>query len=161
MTSRRVLDSKAWDQIVGVVGIVCGVLVLVLGRRHAFGAWTNPGPGMMPVLTGVFIAGLSATLWATSFRRSRHTDIVGASPWSAARWRPVISTLAALLAYAALLDSLGFVVATFLLLIVLLRALEPPTWTTTVLSAALVTGASYGIFVKLLQVQLPRASWGF
>lgn len=154
------LGSREWDQVAAAIGVAGGMLVIALGRRLDFGAWNNPGPGMMPVLLGVFLAGLSAALWIMAARRER-SAAAAAGPWSAARVWPVISTLAVLLAYAALLDTLGYVVATFLVLIVLLRVLEPPRWSTTVLSAAVVTAASYGVFVRLLQVQLPRAAWGF
>ena len=150
--------ARAWDQVAAAAGVTGGVLVIVLGRRLDFGAWNNPGPGMMPVLLGLFLAGLSAALWIMTARREPSAD---PQPWVAARLWPVLSTLAVLLVYAALLDTLGYVVATFLVLIVLLRVLEPPRWSTTVLGAAVVTAASYGVFVRLLQVQLPRAAWGF
>ncbi|MFH0793993.1 MAG: tripartite tricarboxylate transporter TctB family protein [bacterium] len=155
------LGSREWDQIAGAAGVVGGGLVIVLGRRLDFGAWTNPGPGMMPVLLGVFVVGLSAALWIGSIRRTEAAAIAGASPWSSVRWRPVVLTLAVLLAYSVLLDTLGYVIDTFLLLIVLRRVIEPPRWITTVFTAVLVTTVSYGLFVKLLQVQLPRAAWGF
>jgi len=155
------LGSREWDQIAAAAGAAGGVLVIALGRRLDFGAWNNPGPGMMPVLLGVFLAGLSAALWLMARRGAGSGAVPGASPWSAARWRPVVSTLAVLLAYAALLDTLGYVIATFLVLLVLLRVLEPPRWSTTVVSAAAITAVSYGLFVRLLQVQLPRGAWGF
>lgn len=155
------LGSREWDQIAAATGVAGGALVIALGRRLDFGAWNNPGPGMMPVLLGVFLAGLSAALWIMSRRRAGGAAVPGESPWAGAHWRPVVSTLAVLLAYAVLLDTLGYVIATFLVLIVLLRALEPPRWSTTVLTAAVVTAASYGLFVTLLHVQLPRGAWGF
>lgn len=150
-----------WDEIAGAAGVAGGALVIALAWRLDLGAWNNPGPGMMPVLLGVFLAGLSATLWIVSRRRAQPAVASGPGPWSGARWRAVLSTLVVLLIYAAVLDTLGYVVATFLLLIVLLRVLEPPRWAVTVLTAAVVTAASHVLFVRLLDVQLPRAVWGF
>jgi putative tricarboxylic transport membrane protein len=161
MNRRGTLDARAWDQIAGAAGVTLGALLGVLGWRLGFGAWNNPGPGMMAVLTGLFIALLSATLWIVTLRRTGHPDGMGASPWASAHWGPVLATLGALLAYAALLDTLGYVVATFLLLVVLLRVLEPPAWSSTVIAALLIAVASHALFARLLQVQLPRASWGF
>jgi hypothetical protein len=70
--------------------------------------------------------------------------------------------VASLFVYVALLEWLGFAAATFLLMLVLFRMMEPYRWTTVLFFSLLTMGSAYLFFVVLLDSRLPRGSlWGF
>jgi hypothetical protein len=64
--------------------------------------------------------------------------------------------LAALVAYTFLLDSLGYPLCTFLLVLFMLLATEPQPWTVALGMAAITAVGSYVIFAIWLSVPLPR-----
>jgi hypothetical protein len=69
--------------------------------------------------------------------------------------------VAALFIYVALLERLGFMLDTFLLMLVLFRLLEPYRWTTVLLFSLFTMGAAYFFFVILLDSRLPVGVLGF
>jgi len=69
--------------------------------------------------------------------------------------------LAALFIYVLLLNLLGFVLATFLLLLVLFRVIEPYGWKMVLISSLLTITGTYFFFVVLLESRLPRGLLGF
>jgi hypothetical protein len=76
-------------------------------------------------------------------------------------WKRIAAVLLALLIYAATMDSLGFLLGTFLLLIFLFRLAEPQRWAVALGASAFISLAAYGLFEKWLRTQLPRGIWGF
>jgi len=73
---------------------------------------------------------------------------------SRARWSPVVLAVALVL-YAALLPRLGFVVASFALVVVASRLMGAPGWWRPALLALSVTGVGYLLFARWLGVPLP------
>jgi hypothetical protein len=70
--------------------------------------------------------------------------------------------LLALFLYVALLNTLGFLLCTLLLLIFLFRAVEPYPWHTVLLASVLSLASVYAVFVLLMDVRLPSGilvSW--
>ena len=151
---------KRWDQRASVIGVVLGILVVAAALRMELGAWNSPGPGFLPAGAGILLVILSVAYglnarWTTDPERARQP-----SPWIIEHRRRVVSVLVALLLYALLLDTLGYLIATFLLMVVLLRVLEPAGWPMTLLAATLIAGATYVVFGKWLMVQFPRGILG-
>lgn len=73
----------------------------------------------------------------------------------------MVFMLAALFIYVLLLNLLGFVLATFLLLLVLFRVIEPYGWKMVLISSLLTITGTYFFFVVLLESRLPRGLLGF
>ena len=104
-----------------------------------------PGPGLLPTAMGVFIIGLASV----SFLRPEVARIK--LPY----FQRIALILAALIGYALLLEPLGYVVSTALLLaFLLLTFAERRHWWQPV-SAIAVSFATYYIFRILLSVPLP------
>ena len=72
---------------------------------------------------------------------------------------PII--LAVLFGYSLFLDTLGFLVSTFILLLMLFRFVGPQKWVVAVGGSALASIASYVVFELWLKTQLPRGILGF
>jgi len=69
--------------------------------------------------------------------------------------------LAVLLAYTAFLEVLGFLLATFLLLLFLFRGIEPQRWVVSIGGSALTSFITYALFELWLKTQLPKGFIGF
>ncbi|MDP3910912.1 MAG: tripartite tricarboxylate transporter TctB family protein [Gemmatimonadales bacterium] len=151
---------KRWDERVSVIGVVLGVLVVVAALRMPLGAWSSPGPAFLPVGAGVLLVVLCLAYGINAWRNTEPEYSRKPSPWVIEHWRRAVSVMFALLVYALLLDTLGYLVATFLLMVVLLRVLEPPGWPMTFLAATLITAVTYIVFGKWLMVQFPRGIFG-
>ena len=75
-------------------------------------------------------------------------------------WLRIGATLATLIGFAVVIERLGFLLSTFLLMVLLLRAIEPQNWLR-VFTIALATSAiAYFIFAWLLNIPLPAGILG-
>ena len=119
--------------------------------RLELGTFKEPGSGFLPLCAGLALGLLSLVL----IMRGWKVREVG-KPYS---WR-VILALASLFAYSLVLDSLGFIVASFLLVGILLRIGKQRPWWVLVGVSALTAFLSYLIFGVFLSVYFPRGFLG-
>jgi hypothetical protein len=61
--------------------------------------------------------------------------------------------------YYLFLEVLGYILTTFILMVLLLKAVESTRWRTVLLEAFVATFASYALFQLWLKVQLPKGIW--
>jgi hypothetical protein len=85
----------------------------------------------------------------------------GAGVWTGVRFGKLGLLLAVLLLYAVFLDTLGFLVGTLMLMLCLFRMASPYRWRIVLLASVLATGATYLLFVVLLETQLPAGILDF
>jgi len=142
---------------VPLVLLVTASLYLVLALRLPFGAAARPGAGFYPVFVAVFaiIVALAATV--NAFRSAPAAGPNSVELDAAARRRVVIS-VAALAAFCLALPWIGYPVAAFAFVAVVLRYLGAR-WATALLWGVLSAAGSYGLFAMLLDVPLPRGPW--
>jgi putative tricarboxylic transport membrane protein len=141
-----------------------GALVLILGTAVFLYARTFPpmpgqpvGPSLFPSLVGAGLAALGVALLVTAGRQPR-APIVERVEWirrprMAANFALVIGTL---LAYAAVVNSLGFIVTAVLFLSVLMLGFGVQRRWILPLAVMIALGVHFG-FYTLLRVPLP---WG-
>ena len=72
----------------------------------------------------------------------------------------LVIVLFVLFMYSLSLVYLGFLITTFLFMILLLKFLEPQRWTTTLMIAFLTSISAYLLFEIFLKVQLPKGVFG-
>jgi putative tricarboxylic transport membrane protein len=148
------------DRISSLILLVFSFLVCVESYRLpvGIGSWHDPGPGFFPFWAGVIMGVLSFLAYLKALR-TKGEDI---GPWySQEKWKKVLWILVILMAYAFVLERVGFVVSTFLLLFVLFRVVETQRWGLAIGGSLAVTILSYGIFDRWLRLQLPKGFWGF
>ena len=75
-------------------------------------------------------------------------------------WIRIGATLATVLGFALVLERLGFLLATFFLMVLLLRAIEAPRWSKVFIVSLVTSLLSYGLFAWLLGVPLPAGILG-
>jgi putative tricarboxylic transport membrane protein len=135
-----------------------GMLAAAEAWRLHVGGLHRPGPGFLPFYAAVLLALLSLVSLVQDLKSVSGS---AAEIWGGVRWGRWSIMVVALFAYVAVLERLGFVTATFLLMLVLYRLLEPYRWTTVLLFSLLTIGSAYFFFVYLLDSRLPIGFLGF
>lgn len=131
----------------GLLLAAMGIAFVVLAQRYRIGTPARMGPGFFPTILGGVLAALGLSLAIPAFIRS-------GDPLPRFGVRPLLTILAAIIIFALLLQSLGFVLAALILVLISgfadpeLRPLE------TLGLALLLTVFSVGIFVALLGLPL-------
>lgn len=141
------------------VWFLLGVAIAVGGSRLQFGTWETPGPGFVPTLAGVALAGLAGAVLFTEWRAARaHPKARATALDRETVWR-LVGTVVALFAYALLLMPLGFMLTTLLVLGFLFRCIAGLGWVVSLGSTAAATALSYLLFSVWLKVPFPPGPW--
>jgi len=135
----------------GIFFFALAVLALWESVRAGLGALREPGSGFLSFCAGSVLLILSAVLLCRGWK---HSDSLPAHS------RRVILAILALLAYSLALEFVGFLLATFLLVAVLLEIGEPRRWWAQAGMSALITLLVYLVFGVLLHVHFPQGFWG-
>ena len=137
--------------------VVLGMLVCYGATRLGLGTVTEPGSGFIFFWSGVILVLLSLVALAESLRG----DNDATAEISAINWRKVALVILALVLYAFLLERLGFVLTTFLLLSFLLAFIEDTYWGRSLGVAGAAALGSFAIFELWLKIRLPHGIFGF
>ena len=128
-------------------------------RKLPVGEWHDPGSGFWPLGAALLLGGLSIANFVQS---SLDKSVEDRAPWyPRQRWRTIVLIMASLVAYVFLVEWMGFLLSTFLLMAYLLRSVEPRRWAVVIGGSALVSAAAYLIFDIWLKTQLPKGILGF
>lgn len=150
---------KKYDQISSLIWLSFAACICTESLRLPLGSWRDPGAGFLPLGAGLFL-GLLSIIHYFQARICREGDI--RKSWiSRERWKSLVIILAVLFGYALLLDVLGFLISTFLLLLVLFSLAKPKKWAVAAGGSALASILSYIVFEIWLKTQLPRGILGF
>jgi putative tricarboxylic transport membrane protein len=150
---------KRYDKISSLFWLLFALSICIQSIRLPLGSWDDPGPGFLPLGSGIILGLLSGVAYLQACR-SKSESLP--ESWSVMkRWKNLILVLASLFCYAISLEILGFLLGTFLLLIVLSRGVEPQKWVISILGSAAVSLISYVVFELWLKTQLPKGILGF
>ena len=142
--------KRNWSDIIGsLILILIGASVVVGSIRLHIGTPTTPQPGFFPFLGGAILIGLSLILLAYGWLgHGKRIEAFGEIR------RPAILVVA-MAGYVGVLDRLGYVPATFLISLVILRVLGVKSWKVLGLASVLLAGGTYLLFARLLGIELP------
>jgi putative tricarboxylic transport membrane protein len=138
------------------ISLVCGGSLAVLGLVALVEAlrlrdgWT--GARLMPAVVGMTLVLLGMAHARVPFAAEVWPDAAGG--------RRVVVLLVLLILYVALLPPLGFLLATALFVLPLVRGLGPTSWPVAALAAAGIAGASHVVFKHWLGMPLPAGLIG-
>jgi putative tricarboxylic transport membrane protein len=130
---------------------VLAIAYLAGGRRYPLDTLVTPGPGVFPLAVGVALLAVAAWMF---FGRGRDAAPLAAEEGSTRRRTPLLLS-AVLVLYAALLPAVGFVPASFALVVVTARLMGLPGWWRPLALGAGVMAATRLVFVTWLGVPLP------
>ncbi len=121
------------------------------GFRLKVGSLSAPEPGFFPFVAGAAIAALSLLHFLA---KNSHEDINTGS----GGWMKAVALACALCAYTLTLEWLGFIIATLLLAIVVMRVSHRQPWLRIIIVSTAASLAAYYLFHVLLRVDLPAGA---
>lgn len=145
------------DQVSSIFWMVFSVIIIYASYKLGLGSLAHPRPGLLPFLSGVVLFAVSIIVFLRGGISTSHEKAKGIRQlWEGMNWSKTIIVTIALVLYTLLFSHLGFLLSTILLLIFLLRAIEPVRWFVAIGGSMIVSFVSFAIFVLWLQVQLPK-----
>lgn len=134
----------------GALFIVVGVGAIALSLEYKLGTPARMGSGFFPLCLGIILTGLGIILAVQSCAAgSIETSL---ERWE---WKPLLTILASVAVFAALLTQFGLLIAIAALVIVASFAAKGFRWTTVAGTAAGLAVLCYVIFVTTLELQIP------
>jgi hypothetical protein len=150
---------KIKDQISGVFWLFVALVTIQQAWQLKIGSFRSPGPGYIPLIVGLGLAIISATIFFRATLSSPERDKFSWGMGGGAG-KKLGLVLAGLFLYAFLFPFLGFVVSTFFLLLFLLKGVEPQRWATAFIWSGGITIFAYLLFVVILRSEFPRGVFG-
>lgn len=145
------------DTVTALLALALAIYIAFEGKAMGLGHASDPGSGYIQFWTGLIMAGLAITQLVHSLLPSADKYSLG-SVFADIRWGKVLYVTALLVIYTALLEYLGFILATFILLVVLFKTVEPQGWVISIVGSAITTLVAWGVFVYWLGTQMPAGS---
>lgn len=152
---------KKAEMITGVVLLVLSGLVIWGAQQMPPPSSFGPGAGFLPFWLGVLLAVLATILFVTAWRRPTTAKEQEAVFPGKQALLSIVAVLFGVAVYISLIETLGYVVDTFLLIIFLMKAVEREKWPLTLTIAAATTGTLFFVFQFLLKITLPSNMFGF
>jgi putative tricarboxylic transport membrane protein len=151
------MTRKEW--VIYAAMFVIGVVFLIESLRLGLGSVRRPGPGLLPLYTGVALSLVASFSLIRCFLAAKgekdKEKFFGQSIGN------VVIILIGLVVYVFLLPWLGYLISTFMLLMFLFRAGGFRKWTLILLSAFVTTSATYLVFSSWLNLRFPKGVLGF
>lgn len=152
-------NAKGWvakqnaDLWTGLFLIIFSGAVISEAIQLEIGTPQSPGSGFM-IFGATGVLGLLALRQFIKSLRFQGREVKQTS--KAIRWKRVVSVILANIVYIFLLQPVGYLLCTFLLLCFLFHVHEKGRWVSDVGGAALTSLLSYLVFSRMLQLHLPR-----
>ena len=143
--------------VAAVLLALAGYIFLAAGTLP-FGTMRVPQTAFFPRTLAVLLGIMSLILLARAL--AGREALGGGEKIETQGWIRIAVTLMTLAGFALVLERLGFLLTTFLLMISLLRAIETQKWRKVVVVALATALISYAIFSLLLGVPLPAGLLG-
>jgi putative tricarboxylic transport membrane protein len=129
-----------------------GLFAVIQARGLRFGSVVAPGPGFFPLCLAAALCLTSLALLVNAWREAPEGAVASGA---GGRRFAMIGALVALLVYALVLERLGFLLATFGLLVFFFKALQRQSWLVAVGGAVATALVSHLVFKIWLGVNLP------
>ena len=149
--------ADQWSGLVLLVisGLICwGALSLSYGHIH------NPGPGFYPLWLGIILGAMAMGLILKTTWQREGAKALRAILSEKVRWKKVLLVILALILYGYLMNFLGYLIVTFLLMAFLLRFIEPHPWKSVIGWTLIGSVGSYLVFEVWMKLRLPKGFLG-
>jgi putative tricarboxylic transport membrane protein len=150
------------DEASGLFWLVIGGAAMYGAVRLGLGTSGEPGPGFLPFLAGLVVSLLSGVVMLqATLKKGRAGSSSVASLWKGVRLRKLFALGFLLLAYVLVLERLGFVLTSFIILFVIFRFIEGLSWAKTIVFTLVASVGTYALLDRLLNATLPQGFLGF
>jgi len=146
-----------FDRIASVVFLALGILVVVESQKISESAYGSQiGPSTFPLGLGIILIILSILLFIETIKHKTTYKILNEEKENnSLNYKRFFTIFIAALGYVFLLDKLGYLITTFLFLLIGFQTLEKGKWIPSIIIAAAFSGVIYYGFVNVLGGSLP------
>lgn len=143
---------KDIDRLSGLLFLIFSLYIAYEASKLPLGGFHHPEAGFFPFGLGLALLLLSGILLSQAFKRGRLKEWFKFGEGK----RRLLLAVAAMVVYVIVLNRLGYMVSTFLIMVFLLKGLEKQKWRTTLLISVPCVVISYITFSWWLGVPLPK-----
>ncbi len=148
---------KRDEAIVGVVIFLFGGVTALLSLRMPIGTFRTSGTGMFPLFLGILLMILSGAFILKIFFQGKEGQVKKeASIESSESPIQLILFLGTMALATLFFNQLGYPLTSFLLMVALLRILGIKRWGLNILISVVTAVGSYFLFVKWLDIPMPK-----
>ena len=137
--------------------LIVSVIVFIGSIQLGLGTTRQPGPGFITFGASGLLGILSLIGTARTFVKKKESE---ETLFKGTLWRRVVLSGFAILAFALIMPTLGYLITTFLLMLFLYFMIHEQKWYWVVTSSLLCSLGSYYLFSKLLNCQFPDGLFG-
>jgi putative tricarboxylic transport membrane protein len=145
----KIDNTELWA---GLFGLALSIFVVWSGYALKLGTINDPGSGYVMFYAGLLMVLFSLIILYGAVKDGGPTFL---SLWRDVLWTKPLLVIALLVVFTLVFETLGFLVSTILLLVALLRAIDPVPWTRAIPIAVLVPLTFWYVLDKVLLIQLP------
>ncbi len=149
---------KSVGKVEGFSWLGIGITMCGLAWRVNLGSFQEPGPGFVAFVSGLFIFSIGVILLVSEglskMSLGNRSDLSQA--FQNISWPRLAYTMALLTVYGLLLNILGYIITTFLVMWGLFHDWEKNRWASSLLASLTTVGVTYLVFEVWLHCQFPR-----
>jgi putative tricarboxylic transport membrane protein len=149
---------KKNDRFTSLFWTALGFYIAYEGYRLQLGTFQEPKSGFLVFWAGMILSGLSLALFVQTFWIKK--DEARKVLWKGVRWSKVVKLIVSILLYILIFKWAGFLLSTFVLLLFLLKGLEPQKWSVALVVSLVTVVLVYVLFGVLLESQFPEGILG-
>jgi hypothetical protein len=135
------------DLLAGLLFIAAGIAAIAIAANYTLGTAARMGPGYFPRMLGMLLIVLGAILAARSLRLT-------GPPLPGWKWRPVLVTLGSVVMFGLIVNRVGLVISTILLIVMASAASHEFRPREAVISGIALAALAVGVFVIGLKLQI-------
>ncbi len=136
--------------------MIAGAGIGFLAWKFRVGSFQEPGPGFVAFFSGLFLLGIGLVMFFSgAFSKISDRPDFG-QVFQNISWSRLAYTMALLLGYALFLNTLGYILTTFLAMWGLFLDWKKSSLVSSCLSSLLTTAVTYLVFEVWLHCQFPR-----
>jgi hypothetical protein len=139
--------------------LLLSVYASIEALRLGLGAGNRPGPGFFPFGAAAAIGVIALSRLFKARPQQPSTNPTGDS--TTGESKKILWVVGGLVSYGLLLESVGFLLCTFILMALFLKAVASRSWVTTLTFALSVAMAAHLFFNVALKAQLPKGILNF
>jgi len=138
----------------GLMFAMFGITAIATSMGYRFGSTARVGPGMFPLMIGVLLLILGGIMAVRAARGSFGYDRV-----ETIGWRALVSVIASVLIFSALIRSVGLMAAVAASVAVVRLARPEGHWWEVLVLAAVLVGIASLVFKYVLNLSIPLVAW--
>jgi putative tricarboxylic transport membrane protein len=143
--------------VVGIVIFLFGAITTLFSLKMPIGTFRMAGIGMFPLILGILLMFLSGIFVLKIFFQGKEGQVKKEpSPESSESPMQLILFLGAMVLATLFFNQLGYPLTSFLLMLALLRILGIKRWGLNILISVVTAVGSYFLFVKWLNIPMPK-----